>query len=328
MNDENVWKLAGDCLHEGISAALLIVVESHGGSPGRAGFKMAVANDGRLAGTIGGGAVEHGFVEKARERLRRGNPAPLLRRQNHDQGAIADQSGMNCGGGQTIALYPCRKSDLATIERLTKSAKGHGEGILRLSPSDLSFLPGRRNSDNHHFQWEAGNWRYEENIGLRHTAYLIGGGHVGQALSRVLAMLDFHIVVLDERPDIGAFGDGAHAHEKITISYQEIKQYVPDGERNYAVIMTPDHKADKRVLERLLDKKIRYLGMMGSARKVDEVFGQLRDEGIAPKRLQHVHAPIGLPIGSHTPAEIAVSIAAEMISVIRCIDLANLRLRR
>nr|VFJ66891.1 MAG: xanthine dehydrogenase accessory factor [Candidatus Kentron sp. FM]VFJ71200.1 MAG: xanthine dehydrogenase accessory factor [Candidatus Kentron sp. FM]VFK18148.1 MAG: xanthine dehydrogenase accessory factor [Candidatus Kentron sp. FM] len=305
-----------DCLRKGIPVALLLVVESDGSAPGRIGFKMAVAADGRLAGTIGGGIVEHKFVELAREKLNSGDPAPLLRRQVHDHGAKTDRSGMICGGTQTIALYPCRKTDLPVIERLTESPENHGSGILRLSPSGLSFLPGRRNSENHRFRLEAEDeWLYEENIGFLHTAYIIGGGHVGQALSRVLAMLDFHVVILDERPDVGASIDNTHAGEKITVSYREIRQYIPDGDRNYVIIMTPNHKADKRVLEQLLDKKIRYLGMMGSARKVNEIFGQLRDEGAPPERLQHVHAPIGLPIGSHTPSEIAVSIAAEMISL-------------
>nr|VFK02378.1 MAG: xanthine dehydrogenase accessory factor [Candidatus Kentron sp. H]VFK02447.1 MAG: xanthine dehydrogenase accessory factor [Candidatus Kentron sp. H]VFK05440.1 MAG: xanthine dehydrogenase accessory factor [Candidatus Kentron sp. H] len=326
MNDENPWQLAGDCLRKDIPVVLLIVVESHGSTPGQAGFKMAVAADGRLAGTIGGGIVEQRFIWKAREKLESGDSAPLLQRQvhdhGHDHGAQTDHSGMICGGEQTVALYPCRRTDLAIIQRIIERLMDPSEnrriGILRLSPSGLSFLPDERNSEDHGFRLEAENrWLYQENIGPIHTAYIIGGGHVGQALARVLAMLDFHIVILDERADLGTLNNNTHADGKVLVSYGDIERHIPDGERNYAVIMTPNHKADKQVLEQLLDKKLRYLGMMGSARKVDEIFGQLQDEGIPPEKLSGIHAPIGLPIKSHTPAEIAISIAAEMISVSR-----------
>nr|VFJ49390.1 MAG: xanthine dehydrogenase accessory factor [Candidatus Kentron sp. DK] len=318
MNNENVWKLASDCLRRNIPAALLMVVESGGSSPGRTGFKMAVAADGRLAGTIGGGIVEYKFVGKAREKLRKGDSAPLLQRQIHGRDAGADASGMICGGEQTIALYPCRRTDLGVVESLIGAIETHDRGLLRLSPSGLSFLSGRRNGRDHGFRAGTGDgWLYEESVGPVDTAYIIGGGHVGRALARILAMLDFYVVILDERPDMGASGNSAHANRTITVSYDGIGQYVPDGNRNYAVIMTPNHKADKQVLKCLLDKKIRYLGMMGSAKKVHEIFSQLQAEGVPAKKLQGVHAPIGLPIGSHTPAEIAVSIAAEMVSLRR-----------
>ena len=189
-----------------------------------------------------------------------------------------------------------------------------------MSPSGISFTPNGHNKEKYVFRFQEENeWRYEENFGPMNTAYVIGGGHVGLALSRVLAMLDFRIVVLDERPDVGTFKDNGHAHEKITVSYGEIGRHVPDGggdgEENYAFIMTPDHKADKLVLHQLLDKRLFYLGMMGSAKKVDEIFTRLRHEGVPAERLQKIHAPIGLPIKSHTPAEIAISIAAEIISL-------------
>jgi len=204
------------------------------------------------------------------------------------------------------------------IPKLPLSIISSGTNYLTIGDSlpssfGLSFIPEQHNSNKrHYFRIEAENaWLYEENIGAIDTAYIIGGGHVGQALSHVLAMLDFHIVILDERTDI----DNLYANEKILASYEDIQRHISDGDRNYVVIMTPNHKADKRVLEQLLDKKLRYLGMMGSARKVREIFGQLRDQGIPSEKLGGIHTPIGLPIKSHTPAEIAVSIAAEMISV-------------
>jgi xanthine dehydrogenase accessory factor len=311
-NKPSIWRLAGDCLHNSIPVALLIVAESRGSTPGRAGFKMAVAADGRLAGTIGGGIIEQKFVEQARQKLKHADTTSIIRRQIHDQRAGADCTGMICGGSQTIILYPCRKSDLTVIEYLANLDENKGRAILRLSPSSLFFIPEQHNDKPHDFQMEAENeWLYEENMGCVNTVYIIGGGHIGQALSRVLAMLDFHIVILDERTDI----DAPEANETLLVSYGDIQPYISDGEQNYAVIMTSNHKTDKLVLKQLLNKQLFYLSMMGSNKKVNEIFAQLRQEGIPTEILATVYAPVGLPIKSHTPAEIAVSIAAEIISL-------------
>jgi len=316
MKDKNLWQLISDCLHKDIPVALLIVVESEGSSPGRIGFKMAVAADGSLAGTIGGGTIEYKFIKKAQANLKNGDSAPVLQRQIHNHEATTNRSGMICGGMQTIVLYPCQKSELAAFQRLVQSLENRERGTLHVSPASISFTPNQHTAEHYQFRFDAENdWLYEENVGLMNTAYIIGGGHVGLALSHILAMLDFYIVVLDERPNINTLKNNTAADEKITVSYQDIQQHIPDGHQNYVVIMTPHHQTDKRVLRQLLDKKLRYLGMMGSASKVDDVFEELRHEGVPSAKLQQLHAPIGLPIQSHTPTEIAISIAAEIIAV-------------
>ena len=90
---------------------------------------------------------------------------------------------------------------------------------------------------------------------------------------------------------------------------------MPEGDNVYVVIMTFAHKDDRRVLKRLLNKKIKYLGMMGSEEKVASIFSKLKEKGISQKELDWVDSPIGLPISSQTPDEIAISIAAKIISV-------------
>jgi xanthine dehydrogenase accessory factor len=90
---------------------------------------------------------------------------------------------------------------------------------------------------------------------------------------------------------------------------------VPEGFNVYAVIVTFSHKSDQMVLKQLLGKKIKYLGMMGSEMKVKTIFGKLREEGILQEQLDRVFAPIGLNIHSESPEEVAISIAAQIISV-------------
>jgi xanthine dehydrogenase accessory factor len=316
MKDKNVWQLIYDCLQKDTPVALLIVVESEGSTPGRVGFKMALTADGTSAGTIGGGTLEYKFLKKAQANLKNGDSVPVLQRQIHNPEATTNRSGMICGGMQTIVLYPCQKTELATLQHLVQSLENRERGTLQLSPAGMSFTPNQHNAEHYQFRFESENdWLYKENVGLMNTAYIIGGGHVGLALSRILAMLDFYSVVLDERPNINTFKNNTAAHEKITVSYQDIQQHIPDGSQNYAIIMTHNHQTDKRVLRQLLDKKLRYLGMMGSASKVNEIFEELRQEGVSPARLQQLYAPIGLSIKSQTPTEIAISIAAEIIAV-------------
>nr|VFJ57746.1 MAG: xanthine dehydrogenase accessory factor [Candidatus Kentron sp. FW] len=306
---KRLWESVHDCLEKDVPVSLLIVVESDGSAPGRAGFKMAVTTEGRLVGTIGGGIVEQELVGKAREQWGGDDPRCLLERRRYD-GAMEDDS--VCGGRQTIALYPCRRTDSIVVGRLMELFENREKGILRLSPSGILLVPGGHNPEHCRFESASENeWVYEENVGFVDTVYIIGGGHVGVALSRVLAMLGFYVVILDERSDTPVSGDWAH--ERIVVSYGEIGGHIPDGRGNYAVIMTTNHRADRLVLEQLLNRKLSYLGMMGSRRKVDEVFRELRNQGASQMVLQGIHAPIGVPIKSHTPAEIAISIAAEIV---------------
>ncbi len=317
MKDKNVWQSIYDCLHKDIPVALLIVVENDGSTPGRVGFKMAVAEEGTLLGTIGGGAIEHRFVNQAQMKLKNQDFFALCQRQIHNQQATANRSGMICGGMQTVVIYPCQpQKDLITIKRLTQAIDNQEQGILKISPSGISFTSHQQNAANYQFKFQAENeWLYQENVGLNNTAYIIGGGHVGLALSRILAMLDFYIVVLDERAEINTFQNNTDANEKLITAFHQIEQHIPDGEQNYVFIMTPNHRADEIVLRLLLAKKLGYLGMMGSASKVNEIIQHLQKDGISSEQLQCLHAPIGLPIRSHTPTEIAISIAAEIISI-------------
>ena len=111
----------------------------------------------------------------------------------------------------------------------------------------------------------------------------------------------------------------AHNHfagKRVVVDYAEVAAHVPDGDRSWVTIMTHAHREDAFVLERLVDRDYAYLGMMGSAAKVRQIFADLESRGIPRPRLERVHAPIGVAIGSHTPAEIAVSIAAEIIAVL------------
>ncbi len=158
-------------------------------------------------------------------------------------------------------------------------------------------------------------WCYEENLGLVDTAYIIGSGHVGLALSRQLAMMGFRVIAFDQRPDVESFVDNTFAQEKHVVQYKSIADHIPEGDFSFVIIMTHAHNLDQIVLQQLIAKNLRYLGMLGSKTKVKTIFDNLIQTGVPSEQLERVYAPIGLKIHSKTADEIAVSIAAQMIQV-------------
>jgi xanthine dehydrogenase accessory factor len=317
MINKNVWQFIHDYLQQEVPVVLLLVVASEGSSPGRVGFKMGVAEGGMLQGTIGGGTVEHRFVNEAQTKLKRQDFSPLCQHQIHNPQAETDLSGMICGGMQTVVVYPCHPSkDLVTIKRLLQAIEQQEKGVLQISPDGIALTLFEKNAANYQLDFKAQNeWRYKENIGLINTAYIVGGGHVGLNLSRILAMLDFHIIVLEARAEINTLQNNTDANEKLITAFHQIGQHIPDGMQNYVFIVTPNHRVDEVVLRQLLGKKLGYLGLMGSAAKINKIRQNLEKDGISAAQLESVHAPIGLPIKSHTPMEVAISIAAEVIAI-------------
>jgi xanthine dehydrogenase accessory factor len=152
-------------------------------------------------------------------------------------------------------------------------------------------------------------------VGRENELYIFGAGHVGLALSRVMSALDFTIHIFDDRKDLSTLADNKYANQSALIDYKSISQLVPEGENIFVVIMTFGHQSDEVVLRQLVSKNLKYLGMMGSSKKVASIFRNLSADGITSSVLKKINAPIGIPIGSQTPAEIAISIAAKIIEV-------------
>jgi len=308
--DLPAWILAADALRAGQPAALLYVVRSKGSSPGRQGFKMAVTL-GNVAGSIGGGVMEHKWVELARQRLREGDYAPLLRPQVHRREAPANRSGMMCAGEQEVLLWPLQPHDLPTIEAIEAAvqALGGGSGWEVSEVAGLRLLPKAPATFYEHQPGAA--WHYRERLGFRDELVIVGGGHVSLALSRMASALEFEVTVLDDRePDLPTLAANEAAHHIRQVDYSALT--IAPGLHRYLVVMTVGYRTDAVVLRRLLGHNYRYLGVMGSAAKVAELRRVLTEEGFDVSTL---HGPIGVPISSRTPEEIAVSVAAELIKV-------------
>lgn len=270
---------------------------------------MAVTTQG-CAGTIGGGLVEDDMRKLAEAMLRNNDPVPRILQRAHHASKSIEPSGMICGGEQTILIYPCRPSDKAIIKRLLNCSEHDEPCLLRVSAQGLQILP--RTAAEPTPTFKAGeDWYYQECIGRLTRAFIIGGGHVSVALSKVLDMLKFDITVIDER-QAETLPVNTYAKKIRTLPYPGIAAHIPEGQDVFVFIMTHLHQTDEWVLAELAGKRLAYLGLLGSRRKIDGIIRNLSRK--CPNVcLQNLHAPIGLPIGSHTPEEIAISIAAEVI---------------
>ena len=145
--------------------------------------------------------------------------------------------------------------------------------------------------------------------------YIIGGGHCGIALSELACKVGFGVTVIDDRPEWANKEKHPDADIIRCIKYENVDEGIIFSDNTYIVIMTYEHKFDELVLKKLIGKKYKYLGMIGSKKKVGTIYANLKREGISEKKLKEVYSPVGLEIGSHTPYEIAVSIAAQLIAV-------------
>jgi xanthine dehydrogenase accessory factor len=313
---KRTWQFIYKNLQQGNAVVLLYVLESSGSSPGRQGFFMAVNNSGDMQGSIGGGIMEHKFVEMAKSRLADGQQEHKIYRQFHDKEAASNQSGMICSGEQTIFIYTLRPGDKPVVAAIVDAMEKNRPGIVELTITGIGFKDGVLPNAFELIKKSDTDFTYREKTGYLHHLHIIGGGHCSLALSALMYSLGFYVHVYDEREGLNTLAANEHTHEKMQLhSYAELKGIIAEGRHQYVVIMTFGYRTDEVALKALLGKNLAYLGLLGSKSKVAKMFEGLLQKGVEPELLSAIHAPVGLPIKSRTPEEIAVSIAAEIIQV-------------
>ena len=147
-----------------------------------------------------------------------------------------------------------------------------------------------------------------------------GGGHVSQALIRVCVFLSYQVTVMEDRKEYAEKARAAGAQQVICKPFGEALEEAGEDPSAAYVIMTREHAHDMECLRGILRKPYAYAGMMGSRSRAEQVRRQLLEEGYDPRAVEQLHMPIGLPIGSRTPEEIAVSVAAELIRTLNAQD--------
>ncbi len=310
-----LWAKLLTSVAQQLPTALLVVVESTAHSPGRQGFTMALSSDQVLAGTIGGGPMEYRLIAYARRLLEEKNQRVELLPQVHRR-SDKHSSGMICRGEQLIALCPLYSKDLEALRILADNSPHGLRGSWELSASGLSVNLQQSAAQHRQFHRETKeNWSYRENLSPEFYLFIIGAGHVGLAISRIAATLNFYTTVIDHRPHLSQLHDNCFAQQVIVAPYEALKRLVPEGHNVFAVVVTTNAKTDELALQQLINKNLGYLGVMGSSSKIEHLLSVLRKAGTDERNIARLKAPLGAAISSHTAEEIGVSIAAELISI-------------
>ena len=311
------WKKLFQKLSENQKVFLALVVDHTKGSPGTTGAKLWVSETGEICGTIGGGIMEQKLIDRAKEILTQKDFTPEIQTLYHRPSGFGAKSGMICSGSQTNLYYLCHPSrDRETIEQVVSLIERDISGLFSIDSSGMSVQEKEVNLSQPAIQLiqESGGWRYEEQLLNRKRIAIIGGGHCSLALSRVMSQLDYDVLVFDTRHEISTLTQNTYARfVKIVEDYQEAGALIPFPEMTCVVVMTSDFVSDIRALLGVLSLPFPFIGVIGSRAKIATIFEQLQQAGISEGMLSQLYAPVGLPIGSHTPEEIAISIAAQIL---------------
>jgi xanthine dehydrogenase accessory factor len=283
----------------GEPVAVCTLVRTRGSTPQKRGAVMVVLRDGTALGTIGGGCVEADVKARALRLLGERADRLISFKLDHDPGW---DDGLICGGAIDVAVQVVDSRERAAPFRAAREVLAGGQvATLAIDVPDES---GQRQ-------------HFEQPVEPAPLLLIAGAGHVGAALAQIGAQIDFRVGVIDDRADLATPQRlGAAAKCIIGPIDQELARY-PIDQRSYVVVVTRGHRHDASALAAVIRSPAKYVGLIGSKRKVIQLFGDLRQQGVEPEMLQRVHAPIGLDIGAITPAEIAVSVAAELIAVRR-----------
>jgi xanthine dehydrogenase accessory factor len=308
------WQQLLHKLQENKNTYVLTVIQNFGSSPGRKGFKMLVAEDGFIFGSIGGGVMEFTLVEEVKNLLA-SNKSPILFKKQIHQGNGKDKSGMICSGEQTVVFHPFDINKIDFVKTLLDCLQSNQQRTISFSPKGIDFISTQISEKYEASIASESNWQFKELISFKETVYIVGGGHVGLAVSQLFRQLNFHVVVFDNRENLNTLEENTFAHQKQVVEYTDIEKHIKQGNDSYVVIMTNKYTDDKIVLSQIIRKNYKFVGVLGSKAKLITMWNVMLKEGFTQQELDGVHAPIGLHIKSQTPEEIAVSIAAQIIEV-------------
>lgn len=283
---------------------LATIIRESGSTPRGAGAQMLVNAQGPQAGTIGGGNVENLSIIHAQELIAR-KCGDVREYKLHR--SDTEDIGMVCGGDVTVLFTFIPASDAAwralassLLERIAKyqpcylslPLTGQGGCLTDEPPKDGAFsLP----------------------VAIGERALLFGAGHCALALAPVLKSIGFRVTVFDDRADLVTKERFPAAESLICGDFGHIAQYITTEPEDYIVIMTSGHTHDFEVQEQILRRPAAYVGVIGSRAKTASVNARLRAAGVDEAAIASLHTPVGVAIKAVTPAEIAVSIAGEMI---------------
>ncbi len=320
------------CLKNHEDCVLATIVEQSGSTPRGAGAAMIVTSKGRICGTVGGGAIEYKSECVAKELI-------TLKESRLDHFYLKPNQvqdlGMVCGGDVTIYfqfISSNRKENMELVQYiknkydkeeqfwLIQEITSHSEDTWSVFSKEEGEKGGNIPSEvidnlrDKPYQQKVGEKVYfSVPLQSMSKVYIFGGGHVSQALVPVLSTVGFHCIVLEDREEFCRPELFPTAEKLMLIDISKISEYIEIKEKDFVCIMTRGHKDDMEVQAQVLNTPAYYIGVIGSRKKKATVFAKLKERGFTDGDLSRVTTPIGIDIKAETPAEIAVSITAQMI---------------
>ncbi|HEY9616621.1 MAG TPA: XdhC/CoxI family protein [Microcoleaceae cyanobacterium] len=306
------YRQLAQILAAGQAAILATVVQVRGSVPREVGAKMIIQEDGRTLNTIGGGAGEAKVIQQAMRVLQTG----VKQWVEIDLSGVRDRETQGvCGGRMQVWLERWSGEAAGLLVQQILAHLQAGRSLTVVTPFAVDQSPYCLETTLDLTSDQA----FIEVLQPDPVLFIIGGGHVGEQLAKVAALIGFEIWVQDDRADWANQKRFPQATQIFTESITPTIAQLTTHTQLYIALVTRSYQYDLETLEAIFNRCLpyQYIGMIGSKRRVQYVYQVLKEHGIAASQLTSIHAPIGLEIGALTPEEIAVSIAAELIQIRR-----------
>lgn len=309
--DTEVLKQAREWVSAGHTVHLATVVKTWGSAPRQAGAMLAVRKDGRVIGSVSGGCIEDDLIARAQEGRLPTKPEWARYGVSQDEAA---RFGLPCGGTLRLVIEPLTHNDwLEQVVTTTETQQLIGRwlemstGISTLTnarPGQLTEVK----EDGCHFIYGP-HWRL----------LIIGANQTARALAQIATMLEFQVIICDPREEFTADWDMQGVTLQPGMPDDAVLEIQTDS-RTAVVAITHDPKLDDMALLEALKSKAFYVGALGSVRNQAKRRERLLSFDLSELEVDRLHGPVGLQIGSRTPAEIAVAVGAQLVQVRRALE--------
>jgi xanthine dehydrogenase accessory factor len=342
---KDIYSTIFDSLKADGSFVLATIIRQGGSSSRGPGARMLINEDRSISGSVGGGDLEKAVIEASSNVFSSSSPmiyssslemscggdvevfleplsrddttclnifkeaADIVRRGGSGLLATALDPRLWQSGQAAIALFKPAGEAMGLHPGMQEAAKaimnGMGSFLDRQRPEIVVCNDG-----------EGGEVRFFiEPIISDPVLYVFGAGHVSSEVVPLARRVGFKVIVIDDRPEFSKHANFPDAEQVFNYAYDGVINNFPIGNASYIVIATRSHFCDEEVLSQALRTNARYVGMIGSRRKIATIFGNLQTQGFTTDDLVRVRSPIGLDIGAETPEEIALSIVSELVKV-------------
>ena len=309
--DTEVLQAAFDWIREGHTVHLATVVQTWGSAPRQAGAMLAIRKDGRVVGSVSGGCIEDDLIARAQAGQLPSKPEWARYGVSQEEAA---RFGLPCGGTLRLVIEPLNRGDwIDRVIEVTQTQQLIGRWLdLTTGLSTLTDArPGQLTEvkdDGCHFVYGP-HWRL----------LIIGANQTAQALAQIATMLEFQVIVCDPREEFTADWNMPGVSLQPGMPDDAVLEIQTDA-RTAIVAITHDPKLDDMALLEALKSKAFYVGALGSSRNQAKRRQRLLDFDLTEQDIARLHGPVGLEIGSRTPAEIAVAVGAHLVQVRRALE--------